>query len=740
MVKKSRDKDKHNIDILKEFIGIIRVDWIYVLLIFLGVLLTTVFYVLNARNIYESTTVIKITKPQGSILTSSPIPEFQDFGFLSDRYISNEIEVLKSFSIRSLTAKTLLDSAEANGNISSFYHLLNDPDDLSKGLKNEFEIAKMLKQVVQVVQKKGLDVVDLSVESPSPYEAAIICNAYAKTYSDYSLEFSRLDLTNIINYLNTEKEKKFRDLKLSEAALEDFQQREGVVQLDVQADELVRSLSAIDKEKTMTSIELAANEKKYSELSQKIDEIDPKLKVYLESEISKGYLPELQKQIAQLEIERELQLSIISNDRVRQKAKEEYDRKISSLQESLDKNVKSLDAGMYVMTPEERREMVWELVKTGVMVNSDRIKNRVLGNYVNEYETRFNKLPSQIIEYARLERDKLTNEKIYILLEEKYQEALINQNARIGNVTIIDPAFESLLPSKPNRVFLLVSGAVFGLILGIGFVITRNYLDKSIKTPDDLENNGYSILAWIPSIDIKEKSDLSSPDEFIVASDAKSSISEAFKVLRTRVQYAKIEEEPLKTILITSTIPGEGKTTVAVNLAGSFALDGKNVLLIDCDLRKPRVHSVMGVNRYPGLTDLLFGNNDLSEVIRPTKFDNMHFIPSGTIPPNPSELLGSLQMKKTLENLKTQYDIIVLDSPPSISVTDSEILFKITDGTLLVVQSLKTPMDAFSKVYDRFNSFSEPNLLGTVLNNFSYKRNYGYYYNYYYYSSGEKPN
>ena len=94
MVKKSRDKDKHNIDILKEFIGIIRVDWIYVLLIFLGVLLTTVFYVLNARNIYESTTVIKITKPQGSILTSSPIPEFQDFGSLSDRYISNEIELL----------------------------------------------------------------------------------------------------------------------------------------------------------------------------------------------------------------------------------------------------------------------------------------------------------------------------------------------------------------------------------------------------------------------------------------------------------------------------------------------------------------------------------------------------------------------------------------------------------------------------------------------------------------------
>lgn len=735
----SRRSEKHNIDYIKDALGIIRVDWIYVLTIFLGIFLMTAFYAITSKNIYSSTTIIKITKPQGSILTSSPIPEFNDFGFISDRYISNEIEVLKSFSIRNIAAQSLLDSAEAINDPTKFYYLLEDPDYPAKGFVDRFQVTNVLRDIVKIFQKKGLDVVELSVESPSNFEASLICNTYAASYADYSLEFSRQDLTNIINYLSKEKEIRFVDLKNSEASLEDFQKREGLVRLDVQSEELVRSISELDKEQSLARVQLVANTSKYSELTKELEKIDPQMPVYLESQINLGYVTEVQKQIAEMEMKRDIKLTIPGNERIRSKAVEDYERKIKSLNDLLNERLVSLNSALYGMTPEYRRELVTEIVKTGIERNSFKIKDDIVTRLLNNYERTFEQLPSQIIEFARLERAKLASEKIYMLLEEKYQEALINQNARIGNVNIIDPAFVPVLPSKPNRIFLLISGGIFGIVAGVGFVLLKNYFDKTVKTPEELEKAGMSVLAWVPTIDVKDRDDISTVSEFIVAFNPKSSISESFKVLRTRVQYAKIEEEPLKTILVTSSIPGEGKTTVAINLAGSFALDGKKVILIDCDLRKPRVHSVMHEDRYPGLTDYLFGNVQLENIVRKTIIDKMDFITSGTIPPNPSELLGSVQLKKFLDKLKEEYDIIVLDSPPSISVTDSEILFKITDGTILVVQSMKTPIEALIKVYERFENLSSHNLLGTVLNNFSFKRNYGYYYNYYYYYSvGDK--
>ncbi len=161
----------------------------------------------------------------------------------------------------------------------------------------------------------------------------------------------------------------------------------------------------------------------------------------------------------------------------------------------------------------------------------------------------------------------------------------------------------------------------------------------------------------------------------------------------------------------------------------------KKVLLLDCDLRKPRIHAVFESERYPGLSDYLFGNASLEEVTRATRLPSLNYITSGTIPPNPSELLGSNQMKSFLEKLKLIYDIIVVDSPPFISVTDPEILVRITDGTILVVQANKTPMEPFIRSFEGIMHIGRNKFLGSVLNNFMYKQAYGYYYNYYYYYS-----
>ncbi|GBD87476.1 tyrosine-protein kinase YwqD [bacterium BMS3Abin03] len=208
--------------------------------------------------------------------------------------------------------------------------------------------------------------------------------------------------------------------------------------------------------------------------------------------------------------------------------------------------------------------------------------------------------------------------------------------------------------------------------------------------------------------------------------------------MRTRIQFSRIAKDTLKTILVTSAAPQEGKTTLSVNLAGSFALTNKRTLLIDCDLRKPRVHSIFKTPRVPGLIDFLFGDVKLGEIIKQTEIENLQYITTGTIPPNPAEMLDSDQMRNLLSKLRDVYDLILLDSPPIIAVTDSEILSGMVDGTVLVVSAETTEIDLMERAVELIKR-EDTQFLGTILNNFSYKSGYGSYYKYYYYySSPEK--
>lgn len=217
----------------------------------------------------------------------------------------------------------------------------------------------------------------------------------------------------------------------------------------------------------------------------------------------------------------------------------------------------------------------------------------------------------------------------------------------------------------------------------------------------------------------------------ITHTDPKSPVSEAYRVLRTNIQYSSVDN-PLKTIVITSTGPMEGKTTTIANLAVTFAQAGSKVLLIDTDLRKPKVHKVFMLSNESGLTNLLTAKEGSEFSIRHHKEKNLHILTSGTIPPNPSELLNSNAMRNFVAKAKEEYDIVLLDSPPVGSVTDASIISTYVDGTILVVKSGKVEVDAVKRAketLDRVNA----NIIGVVLNNLD-KKALGnkYYYSYYY--------
>lgn len=716
---------------LKEYINVLRTNILPILLIFLSSVLVTILYVINSVDIYKTTTSLKIVRPQGSILSAQLIPEFQDFQ--TDRYISNEIEVMKSFTIREKVAASLLDSFKVREDKSGFYYLKNRNPELNAAGVSLQTITKDLGTIVSINQKRGLDIAEIEVLSPSSFETQLIANVYAETYLKYSVEYARRELTTMKNFLQEEKSKKIEDLNNSEAALQDYQQKGGVVFLDDKAKLLVEQISTFEAQKNSAEVDYKTKEKAYSEIRRELEKIDKSLPDFIEGQINQPYVNELEKKIAELEIQKSIDITISSDPKLIEKVKIDYDKKLNPLKREYDDRLKSIKSGLVANTPSEKSNFYQKFIETGIELQSTKARTASLSNLLSKYERDFSRIPSQSIELARLERSRKSNEKLFLALEEKYQEAMVNERAQLGNVNIIDKAILPIKPAKPNRPLIVSIGSILGLILGIGFAFLRNYLDRTIKNPEEIEGKGISVLAWVPSIE--ELSELGSSQlEFIVANKPNATASESFKALRTRVMYSKLESE-LKTILVTSSVPGEGKTTVAINLSGSFALADKKVLLLDCDLRKPRIHSVFKSERFPGLSDYLFSNVTLEDIIRPTKLQNLSYITSGTIPPNPSELLGSKQMADFLEKLRSLYDIIILDSPPFISVTDPEILARVSDGTVLIVQANKTPLDAFLKTYGRIVNIDHHKFLGSVLNNFSLKSAYGYYYNYYYYYS-----
>lgn len=729
----NQDNEESGKDSLREYLMLFRVHWVAMTLIFFGAVLVTLFYLFNATNYYSTSTSIKINKPQESILTSSLLTDFGGQG--GDRYIANEIDLMQTYPIREKAARLILDTLEVIEDKNSLYYAYKDPEDNSLGFRSVESMTGLLGRIVTIEQKRGLDVVTLAAESPSPVEAAIISNLYASAYSQFSLETSRQDLTNTITYLTQEKDRKLRDLNNAEASLEDFQRRSGLINLSAQSVKLIESLTELDKSKGFSQVELTGNQTKYSELRNEIEKIDPQLVTYLEGQLSQQYVTDLQSKISELELQKNIELSNTQTPAVRSKIESDYEQRISPLRRSLDERISKLEEALFVQTPDQRRTLVQQLLITGVEVSESRARLNTISGLLGKYEREFNLLPAQALELAKIERQRLSSEKLYLLLEEKYQEALINQNARIGNVAITDPARVPSNPSKPNKQMVLLAGIAIGLALGVGYAFGRNYLDRSIKSPEDLEKKGVTILAWVPSIeDLKDRKG-GSPEELVVLNKSTSTAAESFKAMRTRVQFAKLEEKPLKSILVTSSIPGEGKTFVSSNLASSFAIDNKKVLLLDCDLRKPRMHNVFAADRFPGLSDFLFSNVELDDIIRDTQNENLKFITAGTIPPNPSELLGSVQMKNFLKSLEERFDMVIIDSPPLISVTDSEILFTLTDGGILVAKAQKTPIDVVLKSSRTLNTMNPHNYLGCVLNDFNIKGSYGYYYNYYYYYS-----
>ena len=361
--------------------------------------------------------------------------------------------------------------------------------------------------------------------------------------------------------------------------------------------------------------------------------------------------------------------------------------------------------------------------------------------------TQLQKLPSVQAVEARLVQRVETAKKMADQLREEFQKARISEAVEVGQVEIVDYATAPNFPIGRSSLFRVLTGLLVGLILGGGAAVMIERLNTTVRKRDDIEGVlRIPGLAVIPQIDVnrklgawsrtlklpgaKARRDKSRVESLVTLSDFGSVSAEAFRTLRTNLIFSQ-SIQTLRTMVITSPSPQDGKTTTAANLAVTFAQQGMRVLLIDCDLRKARLHNLFQVPREPGFSQLLARQFTREEVTKATSVENLFLIPAGILPANPSELVGSANARETIESLAADYDIVIIDTPPVHVAADALILGSMANGVLLVLRAGYSERGAAQEALQRLNNVGA-HVLGAVLNDPDHKvPEYGSYYYYY---------
>ncbi|ENF1919636.1 TPA: polysaccharide biosynthesis tyrosine autokinase [Klebsiella michiganensis] len=371
-------------------------------------------------------------------------------------------------------------------------------------------------------------------------------------------------------------------------------------------------------------------------------------------------------------------------------------------------------------------------------------KRQTLQNEKSKLNKRVSSMPSTQQEVLRLSRDVESGRAVYLQLLNRQQELNISKSSAIGNVRIIDNAVSEPKPIKPNKPLVVAIGFILGLLFSVGLVLLRVFLRRGIESPEQLEDMGINVYASVPVSEWlsknlgKNKLNKKESDILLAVENPADLSVEAIRGLRTSLHFAMMEAKN-NILMISGASPNAGKTFISTNLAATIALTGKKVLFIDADLRKGYVHKMFGGKNEHGLSDVLSGQVSLENTIKKFKDGGFDYIGRGAIPPNPAELLMHPRFESLLKQVSQEYELVIIDTPPILAVTDAAIIGRYAGTTLLVARfEVNTPKELMVSV-KRFDQ-SGITIKGCILNGVVKKASsyYGYGYNHYGYSYEEK--
>lgn len=358
-----------------------------------------------------------------------------------------------------------------------------------------------------------------------------------------------------------------------------------------------------------------------------------------------------------------------------------------------------------------------------------------LGKKIEQETNNLLDLNQKMVQYNILKKDVDSNQQLYTILLARAKETNVTEKIEKSMINIIDPAQPPSKPYKPNKKKDLGLSIILALFMSTALSFFLEYLDSTIRTAEDVSSYlALPFLGYIPSIGKEAKTD--AERALICYQNTKSAIAEAFRAVRTSLLFASPEDKPLKVIMATSALPEEGKSFFISNLSQIFCQMNEKIILIDMDMRRPKINKCFNLDLKNGLSDFLAGKLGSETVIKTTSIPHLSVITAGTISPNPSELLSSNKLKSLLEELKTKFDRVIIDAPPILSVADASILVNIVDGVVMVIKGGATRLEAVVRAKQKILE-AKGKITGVVVNNIEPEKEDKYYYYHYYYTEEE---
>lgn len=659
--------------------------WLILTITLLGVSIAAIL-TLQITPLYRATTTIEIQKPESQILEAS----------LGSPAISFDTEDM-------VTQFALLQSRSLSERVAESLNLADDPKYANPALSRDRRLGQATSTVarnIRVDSEARSRVLRVQFISPYPRETARIANALVETFIQTNLERKYNTTAYAREFIQERLATTKLALEASERELVQYASNQDILDLGVDGagsslDE--NSIVSLNSELANAESARIQSEQRYKEASSSSTS----------SEIlNNPSIRTMRNRLAELESDYRRNLTVFKPD---YPDMVDLRLRIDSVQSDIEIEKRNILASL-------------ETDYRAALAREGSLRQRV-----EELKSDLLSLRDRRIEYTILAREVDTNRTQYEALLQRMKEVSISSGIGSSQVSVIDPALVPGLPFQPNLPQAILQAIILSLAAGIGLAFLLSYIDDTIKSPDDMKSKlGLPTIGVVPTVNGSKDiitSELQNP---------KSAVSEAFFSARTALEFTTETGTP-RSILITSTRPGEGKTSSTVALAMAFAKVGKTVLIIDADMRKPSF--VADVGSSVGLSGMLTRDANLHDEVIPAATQGLHLLPAGIVPPNPAELLSSPRLKDLIALAEDTYDVIIVDSPPVLSFTDAPLLGSICEATLLAVQagSVRTP--AVQRTVGRLLE-SRSNIVGGILTRFDAKKS-GYNDGYYSYAYGK---
>ena len=677
--------------------------------------------------VYTSSTTVLVEQSNGGENLNMPY----NFYRWDPEFLPTQIEIIKSKSVsRRVVDKLKLDTkypdyffpktekkksirADLQKAVSSFFNKLFQPEADPEQNKPAVEpkapdkadaIAARLQGGIRVSPVPDTRVLTIQYTDRDPHMAQRIAEALANAYIEVSMEIKLSSTQQALQWMTTKAEAERKKLEESERALQKYKRDNNFVTVE-------NKLTIYPEKFAQASTQLVEAEKRQEELKAVYDQI-----ITLKDNVKKlETIPAIADNAAIVS----LRSQILKAEQLIKELSRKYGHKHPKMIKAVgDRSILIREKKAEIKRITESIRQDYELAQSqleNLRASLAATKNELLD--VNE----------RFIQYSIMNREVESNRALYDALTANIKKASTSEGSQSINIWVMHAASLPSMPANKNPKKIILMAAFIGLAAGLGLAFFIEYLDNTVKSTDDLEQRfGVTVLGTV------QQAKRGEAIESIVTNNARSPISENYRLIRSGLLMSAADHPP-RTLLITSMGPQEGKTTTSINLAETMAQGENKVLLIDADMRKPRLHTLFALTNTIGLSSYLSGNSD-ENIIHSLADQHIDIIPSGPIPPNPAELLESKRMKTLIREMSDRYDFVLFDSPPIGSLVDGLLISTLVDGTVLVVRAGKTTHDSFNAGLKKIAAI-QPRILGVILNSMTARIAGSRYYHYYEYYS-----